>query len=217
MEQHRDFRTIRCHFALHLHCHDAQPTGIQGVHASKAAHPRIPEEAFLHHHGHNDHNICHYSGLGTQSGLAELHHNGFQRAHRICMAAGSDTHFATIACEWRPDSQCLPHLCPPCGAWIHRHCLPYHSYPERIGEYGVSPTFAYCYRLAMGSSGPTQPEHTATGHVLHLFFTHGIHRIYRLFLDWIHADGCSDSHLVDHAAYVHTDHHLHFTMAEAIW
>ena len=56
---------------------------------------------------------------------------------------------------------------------------------------------------------PAQSEHTAKRHILYLHIADSIRGIGGMLVYRLHAVCCAAHHLVDNAAHMHTDHHLH--------
>ena len=54
-------------------------------------------------------------------------------------------------------------------------------------------------------------------HVLQLHLPCSVHRFRHLLLGRLHADGCTGTHLVDHAAYLHPNDYLCSSISEDIW
>ena len=72
------------------------------------------------------------------------------------------------------------------------------------------------YGVAMARSEKAQPEHPTVGHVLHLRVADGVHRLCLLLMGRIYATRRAAAHLVDHAADLYPDHHLHLRLSEDV-
>ena len=217
MGQPLDIRTAYQHHLLRHHCLSAQLCRHPIHRAQALPHRGIHEEACLHHHGHHDSNLRHHPGYYAGHRRAELLYHGRQSAGDLCMAIRGYPLLAAIARQGRPDQECLPHLHPTDSSRIPGHCVRHHPDSQRACQHHVSTGAAGLRPVAVERHRPSQPEHPAVGHVLHLYLAGGIHCVRRLLMGWLYPVGRAGADMVDHAADLRTDHYLHQPVPEAVW
>ena len=193
-----------------------EPPLLQAAAAQAVQDRGVQEEAARDHYGYDDHHLRPHSGTADGQVDTELRADGLVAARRVCLAAGRDLHLAAAAREGRPDQERLLYLRPPRRHRIHRHRVPHHPHTRRGGQHLPAADTTAMHYLAMVGDQDPQSQRAAIGHVLHLYLADGVHRLCRLLVGGLHADGRATAHLVDHAADVYPDNHLYQPVSQTL-
>ena len=210
-----DIRSLRGHRFLCPRGHRSQPARVQ-VHAQEVPHRGIPEETVVNHVGYHHHHPGDLDGTDTIQQSSELRDHGLGTVGGIPLAAGGHPDIAVAACQCQSDQKRLQDLCATAADRLCGHHLPYRPHPQRTGQPHLPASADSLSAVAVVGHPTLQQEHPALRHVLYVHLDGGLHRLSMLFMGGLHAPGRTTAHLVDHAADLHPDHHLHLRLPEDV-